>query len=153
MARARHPQLELDRQLCFPLYAASRAVTRAYGPLLDPVGLTYPQYVTMLALWDSGDAPVTVGDLGRRLRLDTGTLTPLLKRLESLGHLTRRRDAEDERRVLLEVTDSGWVLRDQVADVPAGLFRSLDFSTSDAAQLRRLLNDLLEQLEADGSIR
>src|SRR5207253_3188161 len=111
----KYVQLELDRQLCFALYAASRAVTRAYGPILDEVGLTYPQYVTMLALWDSPERPVTVGDLGGRLHLDTGTLTPLLKRLEGLGYITRTRDAADERRVLLDVTKRGMALRDDVA--------------------------------------
>src|ERR687891_202654 len=80
----------LDRQLCFALYAASRAVTRTYGPLLEKAGLPYPQYITMLALWEHPGEPMTVGDLGSRLRLETGTLTPLLKRLEALGYLHRR---------------------------------------------------------------
>ena len=148
MSRTALPQLDLDRQLCFPLYAASRAVVRAYGPLLDQVGLTYPQYLAMLALWENGDEPMTVGELGRRLRLDTGTLTPLLKRLEGLGHLTRRRDVDDERRVLLAVSDSGWALRERVAHVPSDLFASTEMSTADAAELRRLLNDLLERLDS-----
>jgi MarR family transcriptional regulator, organic hydroperoxide resistance regulator len=148
MPRPPLPQLDLDRQLCFPLYAASRAVVRAYGPLLDHVGLTYPQYIAMVALWDNRGDPVTVGELGRRLRLDTGTLTPLLKRLESLGHITRRRDVEDERRVLLEVTDAGWALRDRVAHVPSDLFASTEMSSADAAELRRLLNDLLARLDS-----
>ena len=147
MTRQQYPQLELDRQLCFPLYAASRAVTRAYGPLLDEVGLTYPQYVTMLALW-GGDGPMTVGELGRQLRLDSGTLTPLLKRLEAMGYVTRRRDEEDERRVLLEVTDSGWALQDRVAHVPGDLLKSTELTREDVADLRRLLNGLLEQLDA-----
>src|SRR6476646_8645176 len=95
----RYDQLALDRQLCFALYAASRAVTRAYGPLLEAAGLTYPQYVTMLALWDGDGAALTVGELGQCLHLDTGTLTPLLKRLEGLGYVRRTRDAADERRV------------------------------------------------------
>jgi MarR family transcriptional regulator, organic hydroperoxide resistance regulator len=139
--------LELDRQLCFPIYATARAVVRAYGPLLDSVGLTYPQYLTLLALWGSPDGPMTVGELGQRLRLDTGTLTPLLKRLEKAGHLTRRRDPDDERRVLLDLTDQGWALRDRVAHVPDALLRSLDLSAEDFAELRRLLGQLLDQLE------
>jgi DNA-binding MarR family transcriptional regulator len=142
-----YPTLELDRQLCFPIYAAARAVVRAYGPLLDSVGLTYPQYLTLLALWGSPDGPMTVGELGQRLRLDTGTLTPLLKRLEKAGHLSRRRDPDDERRVLLDLTDQGWALRDRVAHVPDALLRSLDLSAEDFAELRRLLDQLLDQLE------
>jgi DNA-binding MarR family transcriptional regulator len=144
---SRYPMLELDRQLCFPIYATARAVVRAYGPLLDSVGLTYPQYLTLLALWGSPDGPMTVGELGQRLRLDTGTLTPLLKRLEKAGHLSRRRDPDDERRVLLDLTDQGWALRDRVADVPDDLLRSLDLSAEDFAELRRLLDQLLDQLE------
>jgi DNA-binding MarR family transcriptional regulator len=139
--------LELERQLCFPIYATARAVVRAYGPLLDSVGLTYPQYLTLLALWGSPDGPMTVGELGQRLRLDTGTLTPLLKRLEKAGHLSRRRDPDDERRVLLDLTHQGWALRDRVAHVPDALLRSLDLSAEDFAELRRLLDQLLDQLE------
>ena len=142
-----YPTLDLDRQLCFPIYATARAVVRAYGPLLDTVGLTYPQYLTLLALWGSPDGPMTVGELGQRLRLDTGTLTPLLKRLENAGHLSRRRDPDDERRVLLDLTDQGWALRDRVADVPRALLRSMDLSADDVAELRRLLDQLLGQLE------
>ena len=139
--------LDLDIQICFPLYATTRAVTRAYATLLEDSGLTYPQYLTMLALWGAGE-PMTVGDLGGRLRLDSGTLTPLLKRLQSAGHLNRRRDTDDERRVLLEVTDQGWELRDQVAHVPGALVRMLSLTAEDGAELRRLLTKLLENLDA-----
>ena len=141
------PQLDLDAQICFPLYAATRAVTRAYSQLLDGVGLTYPQYLTMLALWGA-DRPLTVGELGARLRLDSGTLTPLLKRLEAAGHVVRRRDSTDERRVMLEVTDEGWELRDQVAHVPSELLKLLSMNAKDGNELRRLLKDLLENLDA-----
>jgi DNA-binding MarR family transcriptional regulator len=143
-----HPQLKLDVQLCFPLYAATRAVTRAYTDLLDESGLTYPQYLTMLALWEAPD-PLTVGELGKRLRLDSGTLTPLLKRLEAAGHVVRRRDTEDERRVLLEVTPQGRKLRDQVAGVPIRLAEDMGLSLKDAKELRRLLRSLLENLDED----
>ena len=94
-APAAVPQLRLDNQLCFALYAASGLVTRAYRPLLEPLGLTYPQYLVMLVLWE--DAPRTVKALGQALDLDSGTLTPLLKRLEAARFVTRRRDAQDER--------------------------------------------------------
>jgi len=143
------PQLELDAQICFPLYAATRAVTQTYGRLLSDVGLTYPQYLTMLALWGA-DEPLTVGEVGARLRLDSGTLTPLLKRLEAAGFVVRRRDPGDERRVLLEVSDQGWELRERVAHVPGALVESLSMSAKEGAELRRLLNELLEHLDADG---
>jgi DNA-binding MarR family transcriptional regulator len=145
---SRHPQLDLDAQLCFPLYAASRAVTRAYGPLLRDVGLTYPQYLTLLALWDDGE-PMTVGELGGRLRLDSGTLTPVLKRLEEAGFVTRRRDSGDERRVLVAVTAAGRDLQDQVSEVPSRLVESLGLDTTEFQQLRRLLDGLLDRLDAE----
>lgn len=147
MART-YPQLDLDAQICFRLYAATRAVTHTYGRLLADVGLTYPQYLTMLALW-SADEPLTVGEVGARLRLDSGTLTPLLKRLEAAGHVVRRRDPADERRVLLEVTDMGWELRDRVAHVPGALVTSLSMSAGEGKELRRLLDELLENLDAE----
>jgi len=142
-----HPQLDLDAQLCFPLYAATRAVTRAYGTLLAETGLTYPQYLALLALWGA-DGPMTVSELGARLRLDSGTLTPLLKRLESAGHVARSRDAADERRVRIEVTETGWRLRDRVAGVPLELFSTLGLEAGDAAELRRLLARVVERLDA-----
>ncbi len=144
MART-YPQLDLDVQLCFPLYAAARAVTRRYADLLAEAGLTYPQYLTMLALW--GSSPLTVGELGERLRLDSGTLTPLLKRLEAAGHVVRRRSADDERRVLVEPTEEGWALRDSVASVPYDLVSSMDMTPREGEQLRKLLAKLLEHLD------
>jgi len=146
VSRTRHPQLDLDVQLCFPLYAATRAVTRTYATLLEEFGLTYPQYLSLLALWDA-DHPLTVGELGSRLRLDSGTLTPLLKRLEAAGHVVRRRDDADERRVLVEVTDEGWDLRERVAHVPKALAASMGMSRTEAGELRRLLGELIEQLD------
>ena len=140
------PELELDRQLCFPLHAASRAVTRRYAELLADVGLTYPQYLCLLALWNA-DAPLSVGDLGALLHLDSGTLTPMLKRLESMGHVTRQRDPSDERRVLVEVTEDGWRLRSRVADVPRTLMAGLGLSASDATALRGLLDLVLAGLD------
>ena len=143
-----YEQLELDRQLCFALYAASRAVVRGYGPLLEDAGLTYPQYVALLVLWETPDAPLSVGQLGARLRLETGTLTPLLKRLEALGYLRRTRDRADERRVLVELTDAGLALRDDLASVPASLVRTLGSHVDDIADLRQRLMDLVEHLDA-----
>jgi DNA-binding MarR family transcriptional regulator len=140
-----YPQLQLDQQLCFPLYAASRAVTRRYAELLSEVGLTYPQYLCLLALWEA-DGPLTVSDLGRRLLLDSGTLTPLLKRLEALGHVRRSRDTVDERRVLVDVTEQGWTLRDRVADVPDRLAEGLGLSADEGRELRRLLDTVVAEL-------
>jgi DNA-binding MarR family transcriptional regulator len=142
----RYPQLDLDAQLCFPLYATTRAVTRRYGELLAEVGLTYPQYLVLLTLWDAGE-PLSVGRLGERLRLDSGTLTPLLKRLESAGLVVRRRDSSDERRVLVEPTAEGRALRERVAHVPGELFASLSFSPTEAQQLRRLLAKVLDSVD------
>jgi MarR family transcriptional regulator, organic hydroperoxide resistance regulator len=139
---ARHPQLALDQQICFPLYAASRAMTRAYADLLGPVGLTYPQYLALLALWEA-PGPMSVGELGSRLQLDSGTLTPLLKRLETMGHVVRRRDPDDERRVLVELTQDGVDLQDRVADVPAGLVAAAPLSVEQVEDLRRRLDEVL----------
>ena len=136
----------LDELLCFPLYAASRAVTQAYGALLVGTGLTYPQYLTLLALWEA-EGPITVGDVGRRLRLDSGTLTPLLKRLEAGGLVGRRRDPADERRVLVEPTEEGWALREELADVPVRLLERMQISLEDLAALRGRLVALLDGLD------
>lgn len=144
------PQLALDQQICLPLYAASRAVTRRYAQLLDEVGLTYPQYLSLLALWEA-DGPLSVGDLGVRLHLDSGTLTPLLKRMEAAGLVTRARDRLDERRVLVSVTDQGLDLRARVADVPARLVQGMGMTEADGRALRSLLQRLLTQLEPDRS--
>ena len=144
------PQLALSAQLCFPLYAAARGVTRRYADLLADVGLTYPQYLTMLALWDA-DAPLTVGEIGGLLRLDSGTLTPVLKRLESAGFVKRHRDGADERRVLVDVTLAGRRLRADVADVPERAWAGTGLTAKDAQQLRRLLDELLNGLDASSS--
>lgn len=109
--------LLLDNQLCFKLYAASRAIIRAYKPMLEQLGLTYPQYLVMLVLWEWQQSPPEqprVKDLGERLQLDSGTLTPLLKRLEQLGLLQRKRSAVDERELQLELSEAGWALRERV---------------------------------------
>ncbi len=108
--------LLLDRQVCFPLYAATNLLNRLYGPVLRELGLTYPQYLVMLVLWE--DAPQTVGALGTRLYLDSGTLTPLLKRMEAAGHVTRSRDPADERRVVISLTEAGRALRERALHVP-----------------------------------
>lgn len=145
--RAEHPQQALDRQVCFALHAASRAVVRAYGPLLDDAKLTYTQYLLLLVLWEAPDEPMSVGQLGERLQLDSGTLTPLCKRLETLGYIERRRDPSDERRVLVGLTRSGLALRDQLADVPLTLAARLDLTPASAKALREQLVALTAALE------
>jgi DNA-binding MarR family transcriptional regulator len=145
---AGYPQLELDRQLCFALYTASRAVARSYAPLLEDAGLTYPQYVTMLVLWEDPERPRSIGELGERLYLDSGTLTPLLKRLAAMGYLTRSRDAEDERRVLVRLTAEGLALRDRLAAVPESFLACLGMDVADASALRDKLTELAASLEA-----
>ena len=140
--------LDLDRQICFPLYAATRAVTRRYTEVLADVGLTYPQYLVMLALWTDG--ALSVGELGRRLRLDSGTLTPLLKRLEASGRVERRRDPHDERRVVVTATAEGERLRRDVVGVPAEVARSIGFEAEQFGQLQRLLSGLIDNLDASG---
>ncbi|CUU56305.1 DNA-binding transcriptional regulator, MarR family [Parafrankia irregularis] len=143
----RVPQLELGNQLCFALYAASRATTRAYGPELAELGLTYPQYLTMLVLWEASE-PLAVGDIGARLHLDSGTLTPLLKRLEDLGLATRSRDRADERRVLIALTGPGRELRARAAEVPLRLFQRYGIDIDTAQKLIRDLTALTESLQA-----
>ena len=123
----------LDQQLCFALYSASGLMTKLYRPLLDPLGLTYPQYIAMLVIWEK--APRTVGELGEALGLDSATLTPLLKRLEAGGLVTRRRDAADERRVLVEPTANGQALREQAKSVPAALACQLPFEPGELKSL------------------
>ena len=136
--------LALDHQLCFALYAASLAMTKAYKPLLAPLGLTYPQYLVMLVLWE-GDG-ITVSQLGARLTLDSGTLTPLLKRLEALTLVQRLRDASDERRVLLRLTAAGRTLRSQALAVPQAIACATACDLQQISGLSAELHQLRKQL-------
>jgi len=126
--------LRLDNQLCFALYGAANRMTRLYRPLLDALGLTYPQYLAMLVLWEA--SPRTVGSLGDALDLDSNTLTPLLKRLEASGLVARTRDPEDERRVVVALTEKGRALREQAAAIPEKLFCALDMPLEAMGALR-----------------
>ncbi|WAC43939.1 MarR family transcriptional regulator [Pseudomonas sp. SL4(2022)] len=140
--------LQLDKQLCFKLYAASRAVIRAYKPMLDHLGLTYPQYLAMLVLWEWQQQPPalpTVKALGERLLLDSGTLTPLLKRLELQGLLQRKRSLSDEREVHLALTDAGWALREQVLPLKSQLLCERGVDLDALAALRSQVGGLLDQ--------
>lgn len=143
--------LKLDSQLCFKLYAASRAVIRGYKPMLDQLGLTYPQYLAMLVLWEwQENAPEqpTVKALGERLLLDSGTLTPLLKRLEQLSLVQRQRSARDEREVHLSLTQTGWNLREQVGPLKARLLCDSGLDLDRLGELRDGLDHLLGQIKA-----
>jgi DNA-binding MarR family transcriptional regulator len=129
--------LRLDNQLCFALYGAANRMTRLYRPMLDAMGLTYPQYLAMLVLWEK--SPQTVGALGDALDLDSSTLTPLLKRLEAGGLVERRRDPEDERRVIVALSDKGRALRDQAELVPEQMICALDMPMDVIEVLRERL--------------
>lgn len=138
--------LLLDNQLCFALYSASLAMTKLYKPLLDELGLTYPQYLVMLVLWE-GDG-LMVSELGQRLSLDSGTLTPLLKRLESAGLVSRMRDAADERRVHIHLTAAGRRLKTKAAKVPACVLVASQCSLPELKQLTDQVRLLRERLAA-----
>lgn len=136
--------LRLDNQLCFALYAATGLVTRAYRPLLEPLGLTYPQYLAMLVLWEK--APRTVSELGDALGLDSGTLTPLLKRLEQAGYVTRARDPSDERKVQIGLTQDGDALRDRALQVPAAISCALPMPAKELGELKATLQEFARRM-------
>ncbi|HKU34044.1 MAG TPA: MarR family transcriptional regulator [Paenarthrobacter sp.] len=136
----------LNRQVCFALYSASKAATAVYRPVLEGLGLTYPQYLVMLVLWE--DEPRSVRELGAELGLDSGTLSPLLKRLESLGFVERRRSAEDERRVEVHLTEAGNALSEQAQAVPRRLADAAGLSADELAQLHDTLGRLTAALHS-----
>ncbi|AFM15934.1 transcriptional regulator [Mycolicibacterium chubuense NBB4] len=136
--------LGLDDHLCFALYSASRAMTAAYRPLIAELGLTYPQYLVLLVLRDEGR--VSVGHLGERLHLDSGTLSPLLKRLEAGGIVQRERRADDERQVEVSLTDAGRELCDQIECIPEKLFPSTGLTVQEAVDLRETITRLTDAL-------
>lgn len=136
--------LRLDNQVCFALYSASLAMTKLYKPLLDSIGLTYPQYLAMLVLWEQDG--LMVSELGERLFLDSGTLTPLLKRLEAQGLIARLRDVQDERRVRITLTADGRALRDRAEIIPQCVLQSSQCSLPELAALTGQLKDLRGKL-------
>ncbi|AHH93965.1 MarR family transcriptional regulator [Kutzneria viridogrisea] len=142
----RRDSLLLDDQLCFALYAASRAVTGLYRPLLDELGLTYPQYLVLLVLWENGDCPVK--DLGAALHLDYGTLSPLLKRLEATGLIRRERRPEDERSVRIALTEQGLALREKARDVPPVIGEAMGLPPEEFDALRAALRKLTSSVTA-----
>ncbi len=135
-----YEQLKLENQICFPIYAASRLITREYQPLLDELGLTYPQYLALMVLWEHDG--LSVNDIGQKLLLNTNTVTPLLKRLEAQGLVTRQRSVDDERRVLVSLTPQGRALQKRAAAIPAQLVAGLNADDVDEQALHAMLAQL-----------
>lgn len=139
---------KLSDQLCFAAYSFTHALNRAYRPLLEPLGLTYPQYLVMLVLWEADGQ--TVKEIGERLKLDSGTLTPLLKRLETIGYVTRRRGKADERQVIVHLTAEGRALSDKAAGIPVELGCAMGAELGEIADLRERLLALRDRLGETG---
>lgn len=143
MEAEKYEALKLDNQLCFPLYACARDIVKRYKPFLDDIDLTYTQYITMMVLWEHKQ--VTSKALGERLYLDSGTLTPVLKKLEEKGLLTRCRDAQDERNLVVTLTGQGEQLRERAVEIPPKMAGCIKLAPEDAMELYRLLYKLLHQ--------
>jgi len=137
-----HEAMKLENQLCFPLYAAARNVTSLYTPWLKPLGLTYTQYIVLLVLWEKDGLSVT--ELGEKLKLDNGTLSPLLKKLEQAGHLSRQRSREDERVVTIRLTEEGKALQEKAKDVPLEVAGCVNLPPEKARTLYALLYELMD---------
>lgn len=135
-------RLKLENQLCFPMYACAKEIVRRYTPLLEPFGLTYTQYIAMMVLWEH--KTVTVKDLGKHLFLDSGTLTPMLKKMEGSGWLCRTRSKEDERVVIVSITERGEELHDKIAEVPVKMAKCVKLENEEAMQLYTLLNKMMK---------
>lgn len=145
MGQERYDALLLENQLCFPLYACSREVIKRYRPHLDALGLTYTQYVVLMVIWAEGT--ISVRDLGKRLYLDSGTLTPVLKTLEKAGVITRQRSRLDERVLMVTITEAGLALREKALSIPEAISSCTKLTAEEAATLYRLLYKTLGTLE------
>lgn len=139
--------LKLENQLCFSVYATSRAITKLYRPILNELGITYPQYLVMLVLWEKEN--ITLKDLGNKLYLDSGTLTPLLKRLEAMGYLKRERSTEDERLLCVSITEKGLELKQKALDVPRCIIECIDYDTETLIRLKQEIDGLLSNLNKE----
>lgn len=139
--------LKLENQLCFPLYACSKELIKRYKPLLDQIDLTYTQYITMMVLWDKKE--INVSDLGKCLFLDSGTLTPLLKKLEGKGYIKRNRSTTDERNLIISITDVGMNLKMQAKDIPLKLGKCVNLDEKESLELYRLLYKVLSNFEEE----
>ena len=142
MMEEKYEPLKLSKQLCFPLYACSREMIKLYKPWLDELGLTYTQYITMMVLWEHKS--MTVKMLGQELYLDSGTLTPLLKKLEDKGLVTRRRSDRDERNLIVTITEQGEAMKDAALHIPGEMTKSINLPREDIRDLYRMLHQLLE---------
>jgi len=142
MSEPKYEALKLENQLCFPLYACARDIVKRYKPFLDRIDLTYTQYITMMVLWEHGR--ITSKALGEKLYLDSGTLTPVLKKLEEKGLLTRCRDPHDERNLMVTLTERGQALREPAAEIPPQMAGCVSLAPEEAQTLYRLLYKLLE---------
>lgn len=142
MMEEKYEALKLSKQLCFPLYACSREMIKLYKPWLDKLGLTYTQYITMMVLWEH--KAMTVKALGQELFLDSGTLTPLLKKLEEKGLVTRRRSELDERNLIVTITEAGESMKDAALHIPAEMTKCINLPREDIRDLYRMLHQLLE---------
>ena len=145
MGMQKYESLKLDRQLCFPLYACSREVIKQYRPYLDVLDLTYTQYITMMVLWEKKQS--SIKELGKRLYLDSGTLTPVLKSLEAKGYVNRSRSTADERVLLVQITPEGKALRDKAVEIPGKLAKCVKLEANESLELYRLLHKLLDGVQ------
>ena len=145
MSETNYDALKLRKQLCFPLYACARETIKLYKPWLDELGLTYTQYITMMVLWEH--KAMTVKALGQELYLDSGTLTPLLKKLEEKGLVTRRRSEQDERNLIVTLTAKGEAMRDDALHIPAEMTKCINLPRDDIRELYRMLHQMLEYVK------
>lgn len=139
-----YDKLKLDQQLCFPLYVCSKELIKKYKPLLDPLGITYTQYIAFMALWEEDN--ISVKDLGQKLYLDSGTLTPLLKKMESQGFVTRTRSTDDERTVYITLTEKGIELKDKAISIPNQMGSCLPLDPNEAASLYQILHKFINNI-------
>lgn len=143
MQDSKYDVLKLENQICFPLYACSKEVVRKYTPFLQEIDLTYTQYIAMMVVWEHEE--ISVKELGKKLYLDSGTLTPVLKALEKKGFLTRQRSKEDERVLIVKITEEGWKLREKAVEIPERIGGCISIEPEDAACLYQILHKILEQ--------
>lgn len=144
MSDKKYDALKIENQMCFPLYACAREVIKRYTPFLDKIDLTYTQYIVMMVLWEK--KTVTVKELGQILYLDSGTLTPLLKKLEAKGYLNRKRSEEDERNLMVTISKQGEELREKAVDIPEKMSQCVSLEPEEAMTLYRILYKLLDQM-------
>ena len=142
----KYDAIKIDNQLCFPLYACAKEIVRRYKPFLDEIDLTYTQYIAMMVLWEEKE--INVKELGKRLYLDSGTLTPVLKRLEQKNLISRQRDCKDERNLIVSLTAEGEQLKEKAVEVPQKMAGCVTLDEKDAADLYRILHNMLQSFES-----